>query len=933
MASGKRRYTVGVLSPVVGGHYFGRMLAGIARAVRADGHRVIAVQTYPADLEREQFPERPPQGVQVGLDMVDGLIVITSAVDGDTLARLQGRGTPLVLVSERADGITAPVVTPDNSGGTRAAVEHLLGHGHRQIGFLGSLRQSDILERYEAYRLTLLEHGIEPQPEWFYGTADNQEASGSAAGRAAMAAGLPTTATLAATDRNAVGFVRALQAKGLLLPRDQALVGFDHSDGGARLRPRLASVDPHHDRVGELAVTVLLAQIRGERVPGQHLSQTTLVTRESCGCLDGCAGAVVSGVPHQPGLSAWQRLGDVAAAVFDGADATLGGGAPALDHWMRGVQRIFRAAAGLGQRPGREALSSLSESTRALRPHPEALEQLVPALRAVEDEFAEQVRRRRDAPPATTGAIPVVPPPGASQATHRPAVPSALVAGGGPVARGPAPGRLKPVAKPPTRPERLRAVARSGTDVLVAVGAGCTQALLARSGQLERTIVDQYELDLELLHADARSIRSLRWLPRGHRGPTTLALWTDVEDGVATESRPGEPQNTNNRRLEIVGTTATSPQARSLVGARLPVAAFPPPALVAEGLGVTFLIPVTFEQSDWGLFMTGGSVDTHATSARDKFDHWAALLAVALDREARLASLRRQQAALAEAAEREKSLALDLRASAERYALVEDVALEGTWDWNIATGEVYYSRTWRALLGLADDEVGTGIEEWTGRVHPDDVRELQVAVAAQLAGATEPLDLEHRMFAADGREVWVRCRATTVTDDAGVRARMVGVLMDMSDAKARERALRGRALADPVTGRVHPELFADRIGRAVERARRESGFDCTALAVDLDVAPSDMLLTAVRAGLSDGDSLSVRGRVLFVLLDGTEPEARARRERGVRAVVGQEACCASVSSLRRYADGALVLRELRTALARERAQTAREPSRDGDAPR
>ncbi|MFD6448808.1 substrate-binding domain-containing protein [Promicromonospora sp. NPDC060204] len=753
MLNGKRRYVIGVLSPVVGGYYFGRLLAGIARTVRPEGHRVVAVQTYPADLEREQFPDRPPGTAAVSLGQLDGVIVITSAVNEATLLRIEADGTPVVLVSERTTSIDAPVVTPDNEGGTRAAVEHLIAHGHREIGFLGSLRQADIVERHAAYVATLTAHGITPRPEWLYRTADNQEASAATVAQAVVGGpGLPTTATVAATDRNAIGFSRVLRAQGLSLPGDQAIVGFDHSEAGARVRPRLASVDPHHDQVGELAVSLLLARIRGERVAGQHLSRSTLVTRESCGCVDARAGALLEGLPAQEGSTAWRRFGEVARATFDGAEARLGPGAD-LDSWMRGVQRLFRGAAALGQPPTQATLTSLAESTRVLRPHPEALEQLIPALRSVEEEFREEVR---------TGQV-----------------------GAGP---GGEPGAA---ARAPSRAARARAVTRTATDVLVALSAGCTQTLLARSGQLERTITDQYELDLDLLHADGRAIRALTWLPRGHRSPATLALWTDTEGAPgsagASGGAAGPPSGPVDaaRTLEIVGTTATSRQATALVGRRMPVGTFPPPALSGEG--VVFVVPVTFGQSDWGMLAIGGGVDTRATSSRDKYDHWAAMVAVALDREDRLTSLQRQRAALAEAADRERALVLDLRTEVERNALVQDVALEGTWDWDIATGQVFYSRTWRALVGLPDDAACTGIEEWTGRVHPEDVRTVQIAIARQLAGAAEPLDLEHRLLAADGREMWVRCRATTVTDDAGVRARMIGVLIDVTGMPARER--------------------------------------------------------------------------------------------------------------------------------------------------
>ncbi|MBO0609696.1 substrate-binding domain-containing protein [Myceligenerans salitolerans] len=745
MTSVRGKYSVAVLSPVVGGHYFGKVLAGVSRAARAGGHRVVVVQTYPADLERAQFPEEPPVGVPVGLDAADGLIVVTTAVDAETVERLGAEDRPMVLVGEHSPVAKAPAVAPDNAGGTRAAVEHLIAHGHVEIGFVGSLRQSDIVERYEAYRATLRDHGIEPRDEWVYHASDNQEAAGAAAARQALTAGMPTTATFVATDRNAAGFTRMLQVSGLALPKRQAVVGFDHSDLGARMRPRLATVDPHHDGVGELAVSLLVAQIRGERPRGRHLSAASLITRESCGCREASVGPV-QGTGEEAATS-WARLAGVAEIVLDGA-----GAAPGIEAWMRSVQRIVRGADALAVLPDADALASLVDITRALRPHPEALEQLVPALRSVEEELAKARKGRTRAP-----------------------------------------GEPGPTA-------RRRAVARAITDVIVALSTGCTQTLLARAGRLERTIGEQYELDLGLLHADAPTIRTLRWLPKGHRGPATLALWSDAAErlthppvpddvprpglrdyaGEIDSPAPRPPAGTAAdpaRELTVVGTTATSAQARALVGTRLPVASFPTRALLDSADGIAFVIPVTFDTSDWGLLLIGGAIDTHTTSARDKFDHWAAMLAVALDREARLVSLRTQRAALADMAARERALALDLRAGQVRYRLVEEVALEGTWDWDITTGHVYYSRTWKSLLGLADDEVGSGIEEWTSRVHPDDQRAVRSAIARQLAGACVPLDLEHRLTAADGRELWVRARATTVTDDAGVRARMVGVLM------------------------------------------------------------------------------------------------------------------------------------------------------------
>ena len=156
------RRTIGVLSPVVGGFYFGALIAGVARAARAAGHRVVAVQTYPAGLDRERYPDESILDAPVALGAVDGLVVVGKALRSDRLASVQQWGLPLVLVSEEPQSGDDAVVLPDNLGGVRAAVEHLLGHGHTAIGFVGCLTQRDMRERFAAYRATLADHGIEP---------------------------------------------------------------------------------------------------------------------------------------------------------------------------------------------------------------------------------------------------------------------------------------------------------------------------------------------------------------------------------------------------------------------------------------------------------------------------------------------------------------------------------------------------------------------------------------------------------------------------------------------------------------------------------------------------------------------------------------------------------------------------------------------------
>lgn len=296
--------TIAVLAPFIGGFYFGKVLYGAARAAAAGGHALLAVQTSPAGLDRaeecgpilEHFQASVTQlgALRLTARGMSGLVVIGNAVHPADLERLHRMGRPLVLVSGEEAQWPVPVALPDNFGGIRAAVDHLVWHGHRRIGFVANLEQPDMVERHEAYRRALRDNGIVPQPGWLAEGPDTLESGGQVAARRLLEAGLPTTALIVATDRNAVGVVAALTEAGLSLPDQQAIIGFDNTEAGARCTPRLSTVEPHFDRVGELAIRVLLDPRRSGT--GRFRSTTSLVVRESCGCRPALVGGR-TGIP------------------------------------------------------------------------------------------------------------------------------------------------------------------------------------------------------------------------------------------------------------------------------------------------------------------------------------------------------------------------------------------------------------------------------------------------------------------------------------------------------------------------------------------------------------------------------------------------------------------------------------------------------------
>ena len=276
--------TIGVLAPLLAGEYFGTVLEGIRRTVAGAGGRVIAIQTLDAKLgdEHQQDSEFTSQA---GWDRIDGIVTVINAVSLDYLTAIRAVGKPVVMISHEVAGFDCPRVVPDNTGGARAAVAHLLEHGHTAIAFVGNRRQQDIQARWEAYCAVLRENGIEPDPALTYDSVTNMEHGGVRAGHQMLAAGLPSSAVFVATDYSALGLMKVLKAAGLELPRDQAIVGFDDTLSGAHHSPALSSVSTRFLAAGGTAAELVLALVAGQPVAnGVHEIPTELMARESCGC-------------------------------------------------------------------------------------------------------------------------------------------------------------------------------------------------------------------------------------------------------------------------------------------------------------------------------------------------------------------------------------------------------------------------------------------------------------------------------------------------------------------------------------------------------------------------------------------------------------------------------------------------------------------------
>lgn len=149
----------------------------------------------------------------------------------------------------------------------------------------------------------------------------------------------------------------------------------------------------------------------------------------------------------------------------------------------------------------------------------------------------------------------------------------------------------------------------------------------------------------------------------------------------------------------------------------------------------------------------------------------------------------RLQTELSERAEVEAAL----RASEERFALAVAGANDGIWDWDIAADTVYLSPRWKHILGYAEGEVGSGMDEWRRLVHPDDLPQLTHQVTEQLQSpGIHHHDSEHRLRHKDGSYRWVQSRGLLLRDARGRPRRVVGSLTDISDRKQAEEDMQRR---------------------------------------------------------------------------------------------------------------------------------------------
>lgn len=282
--------TLGILVSSADDKFESALIRGVAEAVSKAGGSWICF-TSGAIRSHHGFEfQRNILYNLVNREIVDGLVVsgtLGHVVHHDELLEFCRNYAPLPVVTIAVDLDGFPKVLNNSYHGIREVVSHLAEeHDYRNIGFLrGPANHQEAEERLRAFVDGMKELG-RPEtesPKWV-GHGEYTFKSGRDAMRQLLDQSLPLEAVISSNDSMALGALEVLRERGLHVPEDIALTGFDDTEEGRQALPPLTSVAQPVHEMGRLAGEMLLGKLNGRDVPDAMVVKPSMIVRPSCGC-------------------------------------------------------------------------------------------------------------------------------------------------------------------------------------------------------------------------------------------------------------------------------------------------------------------------------------------------------------------------------------------------------------------------------------------------------------------------------------------------------------------------------------------------------------------------------------------------------------------------------------------------------------------------
>ena len=272
-----RTRTIGMLIPDLTNPLFPPIVKGIEARLSQDGYTLVLANTN-YELEREASIARAMVARQV-----DGLLLATARQEYPLVHDLLAAGCQVVLVNRTMDNAPVASVTGDEHLGIGLAVAHLASLGHREIAYVGGDAEASTgLGRYQAFVARLQEEGLPLDPDLVAHSVRFHEEPGAAAFAELLDRGKRFTAVVAANDRLALGCYDVLRERGLRVPQDVSVTGYNDMLFADRFSPPLTTVRIPHYQIGVKAAQLLLEALEDHDSPPMTVRLSpTLVVRDS----------------------------------------------------------------------------------------------------------------------------------------------------------------------------------------------------------------------------------------------------------------------------------------------------------------------------------------------------------------------------------------------------------------------------------------------------------------------------------------------------------------------------------------------------------------------------------------------------------------------------------------------------------------------------
>jgi len=279
LAQGLATGSINIVGLIVGdirNPYYSEITRAVETVLNEEGYMVVLCDSDYNPLKEEHF-------LRVAIEMGFASVIMTSAMETDELKKiLDNLHCPLILLNRQLETIQTDVVSFDNFRGGYLVAEHLIKYGHKDIQVLaGPARSSSSNARFAGYKKALEDYGLNFS-DANIAHGDLRLETGYEFGLKLLREKSRSTAVIAGNDMMAIGLIQAFRDRGLRVPEDLSVVGFDDIPLAAMSAVKLTTIKQPQTEMGKQAAKLVLDRLNGEsKAPRLITYEPELILRDS----------------------------------------------------------------------------------------------------------------------------------------------------------------------------------------------------------------------------------------------------------------------------------------------------------------------------------------------------------------------------------------------------------------------------------------------------------------------------------------------------------------------------------------------------------------------------------------------------------------------------------------------------------------------------